>query len=164
MLPYEARLGSFIRKLNGLFSFTAISVSSGDFTPAYGAVAITGRVNHRILDPENGAHSWRWFLYDSTGRTTAADQLRVPQKVVDATCRMLEEFNPFLNKVRSAMTSTDASSYAVFLDKPSTGGEIATIVSAQSLASIQGRRIVVIRTDSRPVSEFIDIISPSYEP
>ena len=164
MLPHDVRLGSFIRKLNGLFSFTAIGVSSEGFTPAYGAVAITGRVYHRILDPGDGAHSWRWFLYDSTGRTTAADQLRVPQQVIEATCRMLEEFNPFLNKVRSAMASTDASSYAVFLDQPSTGGEIAAIVSAQNLSNIQGRRIVVTRTDSRPVSEFIDIMSPSYEP
>ena len=88
----------------------------------------------------------------------------MPQQVVDATCLMLEEFNPFLNKIRSAMASTDASSHAVFLDQPSTSGEIAAIVSAQNLANIQGRRIIVTRTDSRPVSEFIDIMSPSYEP
>lgn len=164
MQPYQARCNLFIRRLNNLYSFTAIGVTSGGFTPAGGAVAITGRVYHRVLNPEEGAHSWRWFLYDSTGRGQEAQRLHIPLDVVEATRLMLEEQNPFLRSVRSAMNSTEAEAYTIFLDQPSTGGEIAAIVSAHNLADVRERRIVITRTDRSPTTDFVDIMSPSYEP
>ena len=164
MEPHRARWSQFIRRLNNLYSFTAIGVSSGGFTPARGAVAITGRVYHRILNPTEGEHSWRWFLVDRSGRAQEAERLALPPEVVEATRILLEDENPFLKTVRSAMASTDAEAYTIFLDQPSTGGEIAAVVSAHNLAHVRGRRIIITRTDRRPMTEFVDIMSPSYEP
>lgn len=164
MQPYEPRWNQFIRRLNNLYSFTAIGVTSGGFTPAGGAVAITGRVYHRILNPAEGEHSWRWFLVDGSGRTREAERLAIPPEVVEATRVLLEEENPFLKSVRSAMMSTEAEAYTIFLDQPSAGGEIAAVVSAHNLANVRERRIIITRTDGRPTTEFVDIMSPSYEP
>ena len=164
MEPHRARWSQFLRRLNNLYSFTAIGVTSGGFTPAGGAVAITGRVYHRILNPTEGEHSWRWFLVDGSGRAQEAERLAIPLEVVEATRVLLEDENPFLKTVRSAMMDTDAEAYTIFLDQPSTGGEIAAVVSAHNLAHVRERRIIITRTDNRPTTEFIDIMSPSYEP
>ena len=163
MDQWRPRAASFIRKLNGLFSFTAIGTTGGFAKGLWGAVAVTGRVYHRILSPESGAHSWRWFLYDNAGRESVADQLEVSPELVEVTKRMLEEQNPFLRTVRSAIESTQQTSYAIHLNQDAAGGEVAAIISAHNLAEIEGRRIVVQRRGDGQ-SDFIDIFSQSYEP
>ena len=47
---------ALICELNGLFLFTAIGTTGGFAKGLWGAVAVTGRVYHRILNPEEGAH------------------------------------------------------------------------------------------------------------
>ena len=153
----------FVRKLNNLFSFTAIGVTGGFARGIWGAVAITGRVYHRLLSPETGAHSWRWFLYDSHGRNEAAERLQVPPDLVEATRRMLEERNPFLRSVRSAIETTEEQSYSIHLDQDPAGGEVAALISAHNLAEVRGRKIVV-RNRNTNREDFVDLLSPSYEP
>jgi hypothetical protein len=59
-------LSSHSRRLNNLFSFTAIGATNGftRFETGISAVAITGRTYHRIFDVKDHSHSLHWFLYD----------------------------------------------------------------------------------------------------
>ena len=127
-------------------------------------MAITGRVYHCILNPDKRAHSWHWFLYNSTGRDQEAQQLQISLDVVEVTRRMLEEQNPFLRSVRSAMINTEAEAYTIFLDQPLTDGEVAAIVNAHNLANVREQRIIITRNDKQPTTGFVDIMLPLYEP
>ena len=127
---------SLICKLNGLFSFTAIGTTGGFAKGLWGAVAVTGRVYHCILNPEEGAHSWRWFLYDNMGRSAEAESLEVPKELVEATRMMLEEQNPFLHSVQRAIESTKEQSYSIHLDQNASGGEVAAVINVQNLAEV----------------------------
>ena len=55
---WRSRTASFIRIVNGHFSFAAIGTTGGFAKGFWGAVLVTGRVYHRILSPETGRHSY----------------------------------------------------------------------------------------------------------
>ena len=56
------------RKLNNIFTLTALGVHDGDlmkFESGVSAVTLAGgRTHHRILPAQEGQHAIRWFIHD----------------------------------------------------------------------------------------------------
>lgn len=105
------------RALNNLFAFTAIGVAEGSFInfdfggPAN--VALSGRIYHRILHLDQGEHSLKWFLYDEDGRQQAAHRHEVPEYMVDSFRNLLEDVNPFLRSIRTAISQAPEGQLAL---------------------------------------------------
>ncbi|KAJ7840780.1 hypothetical protein B0H13DRAFT_146965 [Mycena leptocephala] len=65
----DRRTASLSRKLNNIFTLTALGVFNGDFMQfSSGISAVTlngGRTYHRMLPAHEGQHAIRWFIHDS---------------------------------------------------------------------------------------------------
>ncbi|KAJ6583351.1 hypothetical protein DFH09DRAFT_842837, partial [Mycena vulgaris] len=105
--PYPAEWNSFInhsktaglsRKLNNLFTPTAIAVFDGDFMkfdPGVSAVTLAGGLTyHRILSAKEGQHAIRWFIHDPQAMFSRGDEFKIPQSWIQDTLAGLERVNP----------------------------------------------------------------------
>jgi hypothetical protein len=90
-------ISSSSRRLNNLFSFTAIGFTGQPRSiPPDAHVEISGRSYHRMLHLDQGGHSLRWFLYDEAERTQQAEQYDVDSAWLDAMRTCLERVNPYV--------------------------------------------------------------------
>jgi hypothetical protein len=115
------------------------------------------------LDTEDG--SLKWFLFDeqAQGHHQAGAHRGVPERFTTACKQLLEECSPYLRQLRHAIQTVGPDAFRIHLDRPVAGGDVAAIVNPYNLHEIRGRRIVVSPIRG-PVSDFIDILSPLYEP
>lgn len=64
----DRKTASISRKLNNIFSLTALGVYDGDFmkfSPGVSAVTLAGgRTYHRILPAHESQYAIRWFIHD----------------------------------------------------------------------------------------------------
>ncbi|KAJ8580113.1 hypothetical protein M405DRAFT_692092, partial [Rhizopogon salebrosus TDB-379] len=90
-------LSQLSRRLNNLFSFTAIGSSKGfaHFHQGISSVAITGRTYHRIFDVSKQDHSFYWFLYDETERESHGNTFDIPTEWTQALRADLHTYNPY---------------------------------------------------------------------
>ncbi|KAJ6549538.1 hypothetical protein DFH09DRAFT_988905, partial [Mycena vulgaris] len=111
--PYPAEWNSFIhhsktaglsRKLNNLFTLTAIAVFDGDFMkfdPGVSAVTLAGgRTYNRILSAKEGQHAIRWFIHDPKAIFSRGDEFKIPQSWIQDTLAGLERVNPFVPELQ----------------------------------------------------------------
>lgn len=148
------------RRINALYSFTTIG-TTGSFINFAGIsnVAVTGRVYHRMLDLSHSNHSLHWFLFDEQGRYTTAHQHHIPIYVLEKISATLRAVNPYIYHLRSAIETipNPAHSYAIELDLPTNGAELAAIIHASNLTHIEERKIVVFKQgNSQP--KFVSIL------
>ncbi|KAI8825297.1 uncharacterized protein EV422DRAFT_492245, partial [Fimicolochytrium jonesii] len=64
---HQRNLGNLSRRLNYLFAFSAIGVADGSFKRFHTgpkALALNGRIYHRMLPADMPGHSIHWLLYD----------------------------------------------------------------------------------------------------
>ena len=153
------------RRINSLYAFTAIG-TTGSFIHVTGVsnVVVTGRIYHRMLNLNTPNHSFYWFLYDEDSRYTAAQQFQISRWILNNLTDTLRLVNPYIHQLQAAisMVSSDEKSFAIELDLPTTGGELAAIVQASNLTHIEPRKIVVFnKTSTQP--RFISILSNQYE-
>jgi hypothetical protein len=157
----------YARTLNNLFAFTAIGFSGKQHRYGNGpaSVVITGRVYHRMLNLDTEDGSLKWFLFDeqAQGHHQAGTHQGVPEPFTTACKQLLEECSPYLRQLRHAIQTTGPNAFRIHLDRPVAGGDVAAIINPYNLHEIRGRRIVVSPIKG-PVSDFIDILSPFYEP
>ncbi len=107
------KLSTLSRKMNNLFSFSAIGVTGGfkRFEEGIASVAITGRTYHRLLDAATPDHSIHWFLYDELERERDGNTQRVPVAWTRAVKADLEDVNPYVRHLRAFQQHcTDAPS------------------------------------------------------
>lgn len=89
------------RKLNALFSFTAIGVQGQFVTlPAPSSVCITGHTYYRILLINTPNHSLHWYIYNEQERYTAARDRKIPNEWISAVQSMLDQNNPYINSLK----------------------------------------------------------------
>lgn len=157
----------YARTLNNLFSFTAIGFTGKQHRYGNGpaSVVITGRVYHRMLNLDTHDGSLKWFLFDEQayGHHQAGTRQGVPELFTTACKQLLEDCSPYLHQLRHAIETTGPDAFRIHLDRPVAGGDVAAIVNPYNLHEIRGRRIVVSPIKG-PASDFIDILSPFYEP
>lgn len=163
--PSKARdISSSSRRLNNLFSFTAIGFTGQSRSiPPDAHVEISGRSYHRILHLDSGRHSMRWFLYDEAERTQAASQWAVDLDWVTAVRTALDRVNPYIHNLRAFASMQDREYLALELQGPSANGDFAVLAHIANSTSFQPRSIVIWKhRDAEP--EFINLLSPHYEP
>ncbi|KAJ7934084.1 hypothetical protein B0H13DRAFT_1855559 [Mycena leptocephala] len=85
----DRKTASTSRKLNNIFSLTAIGVYDGDFMkfPA-GIASVTlagGRTYHRILPAHEGQHAIRWFIHDPWGMIMKGAEFEIPHTWIQTT-------------------------------------------------------------------------------
>ena len=161
---HQAEYSLLSRRLNNLFSFTAIGVD-GEFIPFRGPanVALTGRTYHRILHLDKGEHSLKWFLYDEDGRRLAAAKNGVPDHMVKSLRQLLEDVNPYLRVIKRSISQAPEGPLNLILDQPVAGGEIAAVIDLSNLQKFEPRKIVFFRQSNRQPT-FMNILSAQYEP
>ncbi|KAJ7065929.1 hypothetical protein B0H15DRAFT_748500, partial [Mycena belliarum] len=139
--PYPAEWNHFIahrnvaslsRKLNNIFSMTALGVYDGDFMHfESGISAVTlngGRTYHRLLPAHEGEHAIRWFIHDPSALFTKGQQLQIPDTWIDSVLCGLRRVNPFVDKLEAMRTSGE-SDLALHLEhSDAVSNEIAAII------------------------------------
>ena len=84
---------------------SALGVMGGFMYPSgLSNVIITGRTYHRLLEPNSGDHSLRWFLHDGAGHEQAAQNHQIPLQWVSIIKEGLLQHNPYVQQLRTAMT------------------------------------------------------------
>jgi hypothetical protein len=88
------------RKLNNIFSLTAIGVYDGDFMKfPDGVSAVTlagGRIYHRMLPAHEGQHAIRWFIHDPWAMFQKGAEFDIPNSWISGTLAGLKQVNPFI--------------------------------------------------------------------
>lgn len=164
---HKRAISSLSRPLNNLFAFSAMG-TTGRFIPFQGPanVAITGRIYHRLLHIDQGSHSMRWFLYDGEdARREAGQRWNIPLDLLNAFRQHLDEVNPFVRTIRHAITSVGNTStpLSIRLDGYIAATEMGALLYSTNMQRVNRRQVVFYRnTDQQP--EFLDILSPLYEP
>ncbi|CAG8496235.1 7053_t:CDS:2 [Cetraspora pellucida] len=159
----NCNVSTLSRKLNMLFSFTAIGVQ-GQFLnlPAPSSVCITGRTYHRILPGNAPNHSINWYLYDEQERYVAAHNYKVPSEWVSIVQQILIKVNPYTCSLRTLRDNSSATA-SLELRENTSNGEVAAIIHADNIINVQPRSILIWRdTDIAP--KFVNILSAQYEP
>ncbi|KAF7336399.1 ATP-dependent DNA helicase [Mycena venus] len=163
----DRKTASISRKLNNIFTLTALGVHDGDFmkfSPGVAAVTLAGgRTYHRILPANEGQHAIRWFIHDPSAIFVKGTELDIPQTWVQATLAGLERVNPFIAKLQNLSTANDENIVLEVEHTDSITNEIAAIISLAP-ASLPTRRKVVIQRKGNDKPIFLDILSPLVEP
>lgn len=161
----DANLDFFLPISNSeynLYAFTAIGVSGQfqHFDYGVGDVAITGQVYHKMLDIASGNHSLHWFLYDEHGRISTAHNRGLPVSLINILSTTLELVNPYIRHLRSAIQTLPSphQQFAIELDYPINGSEVAAIINAANLIHVEPRKIVVFN-QSNHQPRFIPLLS-----
>lgn len=173
-VEWESFLGhqntaSLSRKLNNIFTLTALGVHDGDFmkfTSGVSAVTLKGgRTYHRILPAEDGQHAIRWFIHDPAALFAKGDEQQIPKTWIDSVLAGLRRVNPFIDKLESLRSSDDNSDLALHLElaDPVASNEVAAIISLAP-ASPPTRRKIVIKKKGDTQPRFLDLLSPFVEP
>jgi hypothetical protein len=158
-------LSSHSRKLNNLFSFTAIGTTKGfaHFDSGISTVAITGRTYHRIFDVRDQTHSLHWYLYDENERYTRGHQFDVPLQWVNAVNADLRRHNPYVSMLLPFHDIPAAETCALELTEPSSNGDFAAVMHAANSTTIDPRNILIWQSGHHQPS-FVPILSRHYEP
>ncbi|KAJ7631289.1 hypothetical protein DFH06DRAFT_905039, partial [Mycena polygramma] len=100
---HERSTASLSRKLNRVFTLTALGVYDGDFMkfpPGVSAVTLNGgRTYHRILPAHEGNHAIRWFIHDPHTFFTEGRQQNIPDQWIVSVLAGLKRVNPFIEKL-----------------------------------------------------------------
>ncbi|KAJ6449547.1 hypothetical protein C8R45DRAFT_1114600 [Mycena sanguinolenta] len=142
---------SVSRKLNSVFTLTALGVYDGDFM--------------KFPDAHEGQHAIRWFIHDPNTLFTQGEDQNIPRAWIDSVLAGLRRVNPFINKLESLRTADDESDLALHLEpsEAATSNQIAAIVSLAP-ASPPARRKIIIRKKGKAEAQFLDLLSPFVEP
>ncbi|KAJ6524072.1 hypothetical protein DFH09DRAFT_804860, partial [Mycena vulgaris] len=99
----DRKTAGISRKLNKLFSLTALGVYDGDFMKfPDGIAAVTlagGRTYHRLLPAHEGQHAIRWFIHEPWAMFAKGDELNIPYSWINSALAGLERVNPFVEKL-----------------------------------------------------------------
>ncbi|CAG8641606.1 26675_t:CDS:2 [Racocetra persica] len=159
----NTNISTLSRKLNSLFTFTAIGVQ-GQFVHLSppSSVCITGRTYHRILPANMPNHSIHWYLYDEQERYLAAQSREIPDTWVSIIQSMLTCINPYVHSLQMLRDNSSSTALLELCENTSTG-EVAAIIHANNTTSLSPRSIIIWRhTDTAP--KFVNILSSQYEP
>ncbi|CAG8839267.1 8124_t:CDS:2, partial [Gigaspora margarita] len=159
----DSSCSSYSRKLNILFSFTAIGVQ-GQFVTllAPSTVCIMGRTYHRMLPINTPNHSLNWYIYDEQERYIIAQKQKIPNDWVSTIRTMLTQVNPYISWLRTFQRNFTYNTILELQENSSTG-KIAAIMHADNIVNIHPRSIIIwCNTDIMP--RFISIFSSQYEP
>jgi hypothetical protein len=143
---------------------SALGVSGGFLHPnGLSNVIVTGRTYHRLLDVRSGNHSLRWFLYDSTGHHRQGAAQRLPEWWITMFKTGLQEVNPFVKKLQDAASHAGEAEFEVTLAHSVANDELAAVLNASNLQSINPRRITY-RAKGNDNHQYLSIFSAFYEP
>lgn len=153
------------RRLNNLFSFTAIGATQGfaQFRSGPASVAITGRTYHRILDVGTPNHSFHWFLYDEREREASGQRWEVPVIWTRRFKQDLDQVNPYVHQLQQFHHVAPESTSVLELCDTSSNGDFAAIMHAANSTTIRPRSILVWQNSSEEPS-FMSILTRHYEP
>ncbi|KAJ7304885.1 hypothetical protein DFH08DRAFT_614804, partial [Mycena albidolilacea] len=140
--PYPHEWNSFIddrktanlsRKLNNIFTLTALAVHDGDFMkfgPGVSAVTLNGgRTYHRIFSATEGQHAIRWFIYDPSAMVTHGNTRQIPDAWITAALAGLRRVNPFIKKLQCLNEQEGDDDLALHLEHSDANSqEIAAII------------------------------------
>lgn len=164
--PVASRqLSSSSRRLNNLFSFTAIGATQGftHFDTGSASVSITGRTYHRVLDVTAPSHSFHWFLYDEREREAHGREWDVETTWTRAVRGDLDEVNPYVRQLQMFERVPSETTSALEIFDASSNGDFAAIMHAANTTTIRPRSILIWRnSEERPA--FVSILTRHYEP
>ncbi|KAF8174193.1 hypothetical protein K438DRAFT_1771788 [Mycena galopus ATCC 62051] len=175
--PYPHEWDSFInnrktagisRKLNNLFSLTALGVYDGDFMKfPDGISAVTlsgGRTYHRMLPAHEGQHAIRWFIHDPAAMFLKGAEMDILDSWINETLAGLQRVNPYVAELENLKSYNDNEDIALHLEHSDCiSNEIAAIISLAP-ASPPSRRKLVIQRKGQAEPVFLDLLSPFVEP
>ncbi|KAK0433783.1 hypothetical protein EV421DRAFT_1842712 [Armillaria borealis] len=162
------QLGASSRRLNSLFSLTALGVYDGDFMHfKSGVAAVTlngGRTYHRLIPAQEGQHAIRWFLHEPGQRYVQGAEQSIPKNWIDAALAGLQRVNPFVKELQNLQTQDDEQ-MALHIEEPSSivGSDVAAVISLSPNAP-PSRRTIVIKRIGEDHHRFLDLLSPYVEP
>jgi hypothetical protein len=164
----DRKTAAISRKLNNIFTLTAIGVYDGDFMKfPDGIAAVTlagGRTYHRMLPAHEGQHAIRWFLHDPWAIFMKGAEFDIPNSWIHSTLAGLERVNPFIAELENLNIYDDSDDIALHIEHAdSITNEIAAIVSLAP-ASPPSRRKLVIKRKGGDGPVFLDLLSPLVEP
>ncbi|KAJ7914220.1 hypothetical protein B0H13DRAFT_449161 [Mycena leptocephala] len=141
------------RKLNNIFSLTAIGVYDGDFMKfSDGVAAVTlagGRTYHRMLPAHEGQHAIRWFIHDPWAIFAKGAEMDIPDSWISSTLAGLERINPFIAELEKLNVYDDTDNIALHIEhSDSTNNEIAAIISLAPASPPSRRKLVIQRKGS----------------
>jgi hypothetical protein len=153
------------RRLNNLFSFTAIGATKGfaHFKRGPASVAITGRTYHRVLDVSTPNHSFHWFLYDEREREVHGQEWEVPRNWTCMVRRDLHTVNPYVHQLQQFRNISEERPSALEIRDVSSNGDFAAIMHAANSTAVRPRSILIWRNSERQPS-FVSIFTRHYEP
>lgn len=161
---YSPDISHRSRTINNLFAMTAIGVTGGFLHPSgLSNVIVTGRTYHRLLDVRSGNHSLRWFLYDVEGHQRQGLACHLPAWWISMFKDQLQEINPFVNRIQAAAKQAGEESFEVTLEQPAAVGEVAAIVNASNLQTVNARAVTYCGKGDNN-HQYLSILSPFYEP
>jgi hypothetical protein len=164
-LSQRRDISSLSRKLNNLFTFTAIGTSNGfqQFQHGLSSVAVNGRIYHRMIDVTEPMHSMHWFIYDEVQRQTSATSHGVPMKYVQRVRSALRSVNPYVDHLHHFYDFSESDTIAIELTEPPAGQDFAAIIHANNSTEIEPRSVCIWQ-NSNTEGTFIPIFSRHYEP
>ena len=167
-ISQERNISPYSRRLNNLFSFTAIGASKGfqSFATGLWNVAITGRTYHRIFDVTNTNHCLHWYLYDENDRQQEGTNQKVALSWIHAVKQDLNDINPYvhhLHQFSSTWSYNAHATTALELSDITATGDFAAIMHANNSTDVRPRSVVVWHNSQNNPS-FIPIFSRHYEP
>lgn len=163
--PQKRNMSSHSRRLNNLFTFTAIGATQHfhHFATGTASVAVTGRTYHRIFDITDDSHSLHWYLYDSIERVQQGQTYSVPSDWINAVEDTLTAVNPYVDHLRRFPTASGTTTNALELCDVAANGEFAAILHAGNTTEVRPRSVVIWQNHSAQPS-FVSIYSRHYEP
>jgi hypothetical protein len=161
-------MSSQSRRLNSLFSFTAIGASKGfqSFETGLWNVAITGRTYHRLFDISDTQHCLHWYLYDEMERFKEGINRKIPSTWIQAFEDDMKDVNPYVHHLHRFSCTWNANPHActaLELSDVTATGDFAAVMHANNSVDVSPRSIVIWHNSSNAPS-FIPIFSRHYEP
>lgn len=106
----DPKTAGISRKLNNIFSLTAIGVYDGDFMKfpdGISAVTLAGGCTyHRMLPSHEGQHAIRWFIHDPAYIFTKGGEMHIPDSWINRALAGLEHVNPFIAELEKLSGTT----------------------------------------------------------
>ena len=164
----DRNISPYSRRLNSLFSFTAIGACKGfqKFHTGIWNVTITGRTYHHIFDITSTEHSLHWYLYDEQDRLSEATNRNLPASWINSISSDLQQLNPYvhhLHQFSTTWTHNPEAVTALELANVAPTGDFAAIMHASNSVHV-GPRSIVIWHNSDDDPSFIPIFNRHYEP
>ncbi|CAG8695733.1 2544_t:CDS:1, partial [Ambispora leptoticha] len=128
----DPNISASSRKLNALFSFTAIGIQ-GQFVqlPAPSSVSISGQTYHCILPANIPNHSIHWYLYDEQERYYSARNREILYEWVSSVQNMLTLINPYVYSLQLLRDNFSSTAFLELQENTSIG-EVATVIHANN--------------------------------